>query len=70
MKEAAHEWLAAQPRTFFSEGIQKLLERWNKCIAKHGDHTEKLYNYKVSAVVEINYKIVCGYFLTCLSNPF
>jgi len=51
-----HEWLAAQPKTFFSEGIQKLLERWNKCIAKHGDYTEKLYNCKVCAVVEINYK--------------
>jgi hypothetical protein len=35
---------------------QKLLERWNKCIAKHGDYVEKWYNCKVSAVVEINYK--------------
>jgi hypothetical protein len=33
-----HEWLAAQPKTYFSEGIQKLLEGWNKCIAKHGDY--------------------------------
>jgi hypothetical protein len=41
----------------FYEGIQKLLERWNKCIAKHGDSTEKLYNCEVSAIVEINYKI-------------
>ena len=56
MKKAVHEWLAAQPKTFFSEGIQKLLERWNKRIAKHGDYTEKLYNCKVSAVVEINYE--------------
>ena len=51
-----HEWLAAQPKAFFSEGIQKLLEGWNKCIAKHGDYIEKCYNCKVSAVVEINYK--------------
>ena len=50
-----HEWLAAQPKNF-SEGIQKLLERWNKCIAKHGEYIEKLYNCKVSAIVEINYK--------------
>ena len=50
-----HEWLAAQPKTFFSEGIQKLLESWNKCIAKHGEYIEKLYNCKVSANVEINY---------------
>jgi len=41
VKKAVHEWLAAQPKTFFSEGIQKLLERWNKCIAKHGDYVEK-----------------------------
>lgn len=41
VKKAVHEWLAAQPKTFFSEGIQKLVERWNKCIAKHGDYVEK-----------------------------
>ena len=51
-----HEWLTAQPKTFFSEGIQKLLENWNKCIEKHEDCVEKLYNCKISAVVEINYK--------------
>ena len=56
VKEGVHEWLAAQPKTFFSEGIQKILERWNKCIAKHGDYIEKRYNCKVSATVEINYK--------------
>jgi len=56
VKEAVHEWLAAQAKTFFSGGIQKLLECWNKCIAKHGEYIEKLYNCKVSAVVEINYK--------------
>jgi hypothetical protein len=42
-------------KDIFSEGIQKFLERWNKCIAKHGDCTEKLYNCTVSAVVETNY---------------
>ena len=41
VKEAVHEWLAAQPKTFFSEGIQKFLERWNKRIVKHGDYIEK-----------------------------
>ena len=56
VKEAVHEWLAAQPKTFFSEGILKLLERWNKFIAKHGEYIEKCYNCKVYAVVEINYK--------------
>ena len=41
VKETVHEWLAAQPKTFFSEGIQKLLEYWNKCIVKHWDYIEK-----------------------------
>jgi hypothetical protein len=36
VKKAVHEWLAVQPKTFSSEDIQKLLESWNKCIAKHG----------------------------------
>jgi len=41
VKEVVHEWLAAQPKTFFSEGIQKLLEHRNKRIAKHGEYIEK-----------------------------
>jgi len=41
VKKAVHECLAAQPKTFFSEGIKKLLERWKKCIAKHRDYVEK-----------------------------
>jgi len=41
VKEAVHEWLAAQAKTFFSEGIHKLLEHWNKCIAKHREYIEK-----------------------------
>ena len=41
VKEAVHECLAAQPEDIFSEGNQKLLEHWNKCIAKHGEYIEK-----------------------------
>jgi hypothetical protein len=41
VKKVVYDWLAAQSKTFFSEDIQKLPERWNKCIAKHGDHVEK-----------------------------
>jgi hypothetical protein len=37
VKEAVHEWLAAQSKTFFYAGIQKLVELWNKCIEEHGD---------------------------------
>jgi histone-lysine N-methyltransferase SETMAR len=33
-KEAVHAWLASQPKTFFSEGIRKLVQRWTKCVEK------------------------------------
>jgi len=54
--EAVHEWLAAQPKTFLFEVIQKFLESWNKSFAKYGEYIEKIYNCKVSALVELNYK--------------
>ena len=41
LKEAVHAWLAAQPKTFFSEGIKKLVQQWKKCIEKRGDYVEK-----------------------------
>ena len=46
LKEAVHAWLAAQPKTFYSEGIKKLVQRWKKCIEKQGDYVEKCYYYK------------------------
>jgi hypothetical protein len=42
VKEAVHAWLAAQPKTFFSDGIRKLVQRWTKCGEKQGDYVEKL----------------------------
>ena len=41
VKEVEHAWLAAQPKTFFSEGIRKLVQRWTKCVEKLGYHVEK-----------------------------
>jgi hypothetical protein len=41
VKEALHAWFAAQPKTFFSEGIRKLVQRWTKCVEKQGDYVEK-----------------------------
>jgi len=28
-------------KTFFLEGISKLVDRWTKCIVKEGDYVEK-----------------------------
>jgi len=41
VKEAVHTWLREQPKSFFSAGIQKLVERYNKCIVLQGDYVEK-----------------------------
>ena len=41
VKEAVHAWLAAQPKTFFSESIWKLMKRWTKSVEKQGDYVEK-----------------------------
>jgi hypothetical protein len=41
VKATVHQWLRAQPKTFFADGIKKLVGRWEKCIAKQGDYMEK-----------------------------
>jgi hypothetical protein len=40
--QAVHKWLRDQPKTFFVEGIRKLVDRCTKCIEKEGDYVEKL----------------------------
>ena len=50
-----HSWRAAQPKTFFSEGIKKLVQRWKKCIEKHRDYVERCYYYKFSVFIEIKF---------------
>jgi len=39
--EVVQSWLKATPRSFFLEGIHKLVDRWTKCVAKQGDCVEK-----------------------------
>jgi len=39
----AHTRQQEQPKSFFSAGIQKLVERYNKCIVLQGDYVEKWY---------------------------
>jgi len=41
VKVAVHTWLLEQPKSFFSAGIQKLVERYNKCIVLQGDCVEQ-----------------------------
>jgi hypothetical protein len=39
--EAVQNWLKATPKSFFLEGIRKLVDRWTKCVAKQGNYVEK-----------------------------
>ena len=56
VKEAAHAWLAAQPKTFFfSEGVKKLVQQWKKCVEKQRDYVEKLCYYKFSVFIKIKF---------------
>lgn len=41
VKATVQKWPQSQPREFFSQGIFALSERWNVCIARHGDYIEK-----------------------------
>ena len=41
VREAVHKWLHNQPKTFFLEGIRKIVDCWTKCIEKEGDYVEK-----------------------------
>jgi len=51
--EAVQSWLKATPKCFFLEGIRKLVDRWTKCVAKHGDHVKnKTPTISVSTLVK------------------
>jgi histone-lysine N-methyltransferase SETMAR len=41
VKNAVHQWPCAQPKTFYYDGIKKLIGRWEKCVEKQGDYIEK-----------------------------
>jgi hypothetical protein len=41
VKKTVHFWLRQHAETCFSIGIQKLVERCEKCISKDGDYMEK-----------------------------
>jgi len=37
LMEVIQNWLKATPKSFFLEGIRKLVDRWTKCVAKQGE---------------------------------
>ena len=67
MKEAVHAWLAAQPKSFFFEGIKKLVQRWKKCTEKQGDYVEKWCYCKFSIFIEIKFVSVARIIIDSLT---
>ena len=41
VKAAVSNWLRTQSTEFYAKGIDNLISRWNKCVAKEGDYAEK-----------------------------
>ena len=44
--EAVQSWLKATPKSFFLEGIRKLVDRWTKCVVKQGELCQKIRHKK------------------------
>jgi histone-lysine N-methyltransferase SETMAR len=41
IQAATIKWFREQPEKFYSDGIQKLVERWRRCVERLGDYVEK-----------------------------
>jgi histone-lysine N-methyltransferase SETMAR len=41
VKEAVSTWFASQAAAFYDEGIQKLVQRYDKCLKNDGNYVEK-----------------------------
>ena len=41
LKDAVQKWLTSQAATFYEEGIQKLVPRYDKCLSNGGEYVEK-----------------------------
>jgi len=40
VQSVVRQWLGQQPALFFASGIQKLVDRWNKCSNELGQYVE------------------------------
>ena len=41
MKNTVTDWFKGQSKEFYKEGIQKLVDRWQKCVAVQEDYVQK-----------------------------
>ena len=42
LASSVHQWVKSTPEHWFAEGIRKLPERWDKCVALKGEYVEKV----------------------------
>jgi transposase len=40
IQTALEELISSKPRQFFSDGVRKLPDRWQRCVAAHGNYFE------------------------------
>jgi len=41
VQSVVRQWLAQKPASFFASGIQKLVDRWDKCLNELGRYVKK-----------------------------
>ena len=41
VQSVVRQWLGQQPASFFASGIQKLVDRWDKCLNERGRYVKK-----------------------------
>jgi len=41
VQSTVRQWFRQQPASFFASGIQKLVDRWDKCLNEFGRYVEK-----------------------------
>jgi hypothetical protein len=51
VKDAMHKWLRSESKTFFADGIKRLVSCYTICVEKRGDYVEKWYILLLSQVV-------------------
>ena len=60
---AMDQWIASKPRNFFADGIQKLPERWKRCVDNNRDYFEHLTDHDIEEM-----SIITTFFTLLLQN--
>ncbi|GFY26309.1 putative DD41D transposase [Trichonephila clavipes] len=56
LKENVSNWLKTQAATFYEEGIEKLVPRYDTCLQNFGSYVERLWIYSVSSVISSTFQ--------------